>query len=652
MPAPSRRTSGILTGAALLNGGVLGWLTFFMLLPDLTPHAESPAPARSTLPDFDYTPWHALPVQHGRVKPLQSFANETIRQITGRTKFEGHDPVAIVLAWWLTGGKGAGEGFTDWEHYPFILCDHQSLRIAIYQYDPQPADPKHVSPADLRKSARFDELIADVSAARQWLQGKAHQELRPIHLKAEEVARRLVLYDQICGRAVTRLHTNALSSEQFIDVPQLMAIADKPAEIVLAEFEAKLQRHPDPLRVAALWQQPDETWHSISQLRIELKQNAEALRKDDRGIPATFNTYENVQAAYLAGDPAHFRDASTVLIARMDGQSWKGKGPFPEPTDIDLELTYNRLQPFLWSWIAMLAAAVVLFGALMLSSRIVYILGLVLYGLSLAVQTWGFYARVSISGWAPVTNMYESVIFVAFIAAIFALVLELIYRKKVIALAGAAVATLALVLADQLPLALDPRISPMVPVLRTNYWLTIHVLTIVCGYAGGTLAWGLGNISLALLAFRKGSRDHLKMLSQFTYRAMQLAVVLLATGTLLGGWWAAEAWGRFWGWDPKEVGALIALVCYVIPLHARYIGWVKDFGLAVSAVLCFAAILLSWYVVNFVVAAGLHSYGFSGGGGAWVLWAGLLNLEWVLVASLLYLKKESSVASPQTPAVA
>jgi hypothetical protein len=117
---------------------------------------------------------------------------------------------------------------------------------------------------------------------------------------------------------------------------------------------------------------------------------------------------------------------------------------------------------------------------------------------------------------------------------------------------------------------------------------------------------------------------------------MQIAVLLLATGTLLGALWAAESWGRFWGWDPKEVGALVALVCYVIPLHARYVGWVREFGLAVSAVLCFASIIVSWYVINFLLAAGLHSYGFSAGGGVGVLWATVLNLEWLAVATLIY----------------
>jgi hypothetical protein len=125
---------------------------------------------------------------------------------------------------------------------------------------------------------------------------------------------------------------------------------------------------------------------------------------------------------------------------------------------------------------------------------------------------------------------------------------------------------------------------------------------------------------------------------------VQLTVLLLATGTFLGGWWAAEAWGRFWGWDPKEVGALFALVCYVIPLHARYIGWVREFGLAVSAILCFGAILVSWYVINFVLAAGLHSYGFGGGGGPWVLWSVLLNLLWVSWTALRYRRRQLEAA--------
>ena len=289
-----------------------------------------------------------------------------------------------------------------------------------------------------------------------------------------------------------------------------------------------------------------------------------------------------------------------------------------------------------------------------MTGAIWYRAALTVFGVSLVLQAVGFGVRTAVAARAPVANMYETVIFVAFMAAVFAFVLELLYRSRVIALAGALVATLGLILADQLPLALDPKISPMVPVLRTNFWLTVHVLTIVASYAAGTLAWGLGNVRLGMLAFGSGSRLTLERLSQFTYRAMQLAVLLLAVGTFLGGCWAAESWGRFWGWDPKEVGALVALICYVIPLHARYVGWVRDFGLAVSAVLCYASIIVSWYVINFLLAAGLHSYGFSAGGGWGMLWATVLNLEWLLVTCYLYGRRpagsEADAAARQTPA--
>src|SRR5262249_53483004 len=152
---------------------------------------------------------------------------------------------------------------------------------------------------------------------------------------------------------------------------------------------------------------------------------------------------------------------------------------------------------------------------------------------------FGFYARIRISGRPPVSDMYETVIWVSFMTAMFALVLELIYRRKYIGLAGALVATFGLVLADNT--VLDATLKPLQPVLRSNFWLTVHVITIVSSYAGGALAWGLGNLALGLLAYGTPRRDLLKTLSQFTYRAMQIAVLLLAIGTFLGAWWAADS---------------------------------------------------------------------------------------------------------------
>jgi ABC-type transport system involved in cytochrome c biogenesis permease subunit len=270
----------------------------------------------------------------------------------------------------------------------------------------------------------------------------------------------------------------------------------------------------------------------------------------------------------------------------------------------------------------------------MLLSRVLYFGGLLAYAVALGWSIAGFWARVAISGRPPISNMYESVIWVAFMTAVFGLILELVYRQGVIALAGGLVSTLGLVLADQLPLTLDPKISPLVAVLRSNYWLIIHVITIVSSYAAFALAWGLGNLNLGMILFSPQRGDLIKTLSHFCYRAIQIGVIMLFLGTMLGGFWAAESWGRFWGWDPKEVWALIAFLCYIIPLHARYVGWVKDFGLAVCSVVCFSAIVMAWYGVNFVLGAGLHTYGFGGGDNAWMAWGVLLNLDLVLAGAL------------------
>jgi ABC-type transport system involved in cytochrome c biogenesis permease subunit len=113
----------------------------------------------------------------------------------------------------------------------------------------------------------------------------------------------------------------------------------------------------------------------------------------------------------------------------------------------------------------------------------------------------------------------------------------------------------------------------------------------------------------------QATASRIKPLSNFIYRAMQVGVLLCAAGTILGGVWADYSWGRFWGWDPKEVWALITLLVYLVPLHGRFAGWVNTFGLVVASVACFLSVLMAWYGVNFVLGVGLHSYGFVEGGG-------------------------------------
>jgi cytochrome c biogenesis factor len=130
----------------------------------------------------------------------------------------------------------------------------------------------------------------------------------------------------------------------------------------------------------------------------------------------------------------------------------------------------------------------------------------------------------------------------------------------------------------------------------------------------------------------QGVSTRIAGMNQLTYRAMQFGVVLLAAGTILGGIWADYSWGRFWGWDPKETWALIALLCYLAILHARYTGWIGQFGFAAWSVVAFLSVLMAWYGVNFILGAGLHSYGFASGGFTWVAAFTGLQLAYVGLA--------------------
>ncbi|MBN1911257.1 MAG: cytochrome c biogenesis protein CcsA [Pirellulales bacterium] len=218
---------------------------------------------------------------------------------------------------------------------------------------------------------------------------------------------------------------------------------------------------------------------------------------------------------------------------------------------------------------------------------------------------------------------------------------EVVARRVLIA-AGAAVGLLAYLAACLAPgEVFDREINlKMAAIVRSNFWLAIHVLVIVASYAPGALAWGLGNLSLAAFAFGPyrivdGARRPPAVCASMAgtiLKAMQLAVLLLAAGTITGAIWGDCAWGRPWGWDRKEVWALITLFVYLIVLHVRWVRWIGDLGLAVGAVFGAISILFTWYGVNFLFPGGMHAYGSGAGGQGIVLTCLAANLLLVVFA--------------------
>ncbi len=354
--------------------------------------------------------------------------------------------------------------------------------------------------------------------------------------------------------------------------------------------------------------------------------------------------------AYSAGDRPGVQTAALALGRRL---AELAPGVYPSEKELGIEVHYNSLKPYRWAWMLYLLGFLALLSSFPLASRGFTIAGFALVVSAFLTTCYGMALRILISGRPPVTNMYETIVFVSWGGVLFALIFESIYKVRFFGTTAAGLATICLLIADNVPI-FDSSIAPLVPVLRDNMWLTIHVLTIMLGYAAFTLAMGMGHLNLGLYFFAPGRAGLLKSLSLYLYRALQVGTLCLAVGTALGGIWASYSWGRFWGWDPKETWALIATLGYLSILHARMVGWVKDFGMAVGSLLGYLLVLMAWYGVNFVLGTGLHSYGF-GSGGYWYV-GGFVAFEMlVIVAALLRRRSELQRLAPPagvTPATA
>jgi cytochrome c-type biogenesis protein CcsB len=361
---------------------------------------------------------------------------------------------------------------------------------------------------------------------------------------------------------------------------------------------------------------PRATWLSLAD-----------LQKGGRGLERIGTLAAALVGAYEQRDRPSIGSAAAALNARLAGLA---PDAYPTARDLRLEVQYNRTKPFRISWMLYLLAFLLLLTSLPLASRVLGWTGLALALVAFVLHSYGMVLRSLISGRPPVTNMYESVIFVAWGAVLFALLFEIAYRARYFAACASALAVVSLILAESVPI-LDASIAPLVPVLRDNFWLTTHVLTITLGYAAFFLAMGIGHLNLGLYFFAPGRTALFKTLSLFLYRSLQVGTLLLAVGTMLGGVWASYSWGRFWGWDPKETWALIALLGYLAVLHGRFIGWFKDFGMAVGSILGFLGVLMAWYGVNFILGTGLHSYGFGSGGYTYV--GGFVAFELLVVGA-------------------
>ncbi|HKJ90433.1 MAG TPA: cytochrome c biogenesis protein CcsA [Oceanipulchritudo sp.] len=282
------------------------------------------------------------------------------------------------------------------------------------------------------------------------------------------------------------------------------------------------------------------------------------------------------------------------------------------------EFYFNQSQPFIVSLILYVFIILLVFLGWQFSPRIFLGPAYGILILALAVHTYGLILRVIITGYAPVTNLYSSAVFVGWVAVILSAVFEFFQRKGVGSLAAATVGFLSLLVAHHLGDSGDT-MEKMRAVLNSNFWLSTHVITITMGYGATFLAGFLGIIYMLYAWFRRGlSKEMQKSFHRMIFGATCFSLLFSFVGTVLGGIWADQSWGRFWGWDPKENGALMIVLWTTMMIHALRCGMIRTRGLVNLAIGANIITAWSWFGTN-MLGVGLHSYGFMDSAFFWLV---------------------------------
>jgi ABC-type transport system involved in cytochrome c biogenesis permease subunit len=440
-------------------------------------------------------------------------------------------------------------------------------------------------------------------------------------------------YTQINGPSSKQ--DNAFAS----DLNQMLADRKSPREIALA-LETRFPiyerlMHVDPMLKVLPGYRGEGEWLPLKALKINVyNPNTQKLQLVGNFTLYPDEQFDSIRRTYLALENAVLQTNQDVLVQTLSRQlatllnnnyaslaetSYKESTEktisYPSIRQLGAEVIYTQ-----YPWIALTIityafSAGLLLLAMGIQKRSIHILGLIFLIFAFCLHTSVLALRCYILGRPPVSNMFETVIYVPWIAVLASF---LLYRKLKSAFVLIASSLVALVLLTVLQVTnISSGLENVQAVLDSQYWLIIHVLLVVGSYGVFALSGILGHLYLIFFSIHKREIPAMQFINKCTIQSIYLGVAMLIPGTILGGVWAAESWGRFWDWDPKESWAFISICIYLIWIHAYTFHHIKNFGLAVGAVIGLIAISFTWYGVNYVLGTGLHSYGFGSGGEAY-----------------------------------
>lgn len=338
-----------------------------------------------------------------------------------------------------------------------------------------------------------------------------------------------------------------------------------------------------------------DKWQHISQALLG------AISTGKVPYPAT--VYGRLISAYRSGDIDGFNLAIKEYNQDLEETIPQGLN---RPR---LEFFFNQAQPFLQTMALYIIVFVLALVSWLKWPKTLGKTAAILVLFAFLLHTAGLVTRMYLQGRPPVTNLYSSAIFVGWGAVLLCLFLERFYKNGIGSVCGSAIGFVTLLIAQNLQLDGDS-LEMLRAVLDTNVWLATHVVSVTLGYSATFLAGFLGIIYILRgLLSKSFDEATAKSLGRMMYGVVCFATLFSFTGTILGGIWADQSWGRFWGWDPKENGALLIVIWNAIILHARWGGYARERGIAMLTVFGNIVTSLSWFGVN-MLGVGLHSYGF------------------------------------------
>ena len=330
------------------------------------------------------------------------------------------------------------------------------------------------------------------------------------------------------------------------------------------------------------------------------------------GISPAITFYAAMTTAYRQDKPANFNQAVQQY------RQWLGEKFVPELKKGRHEFFFNEFQPFYKSMVIYVIAFLLACAFWFNSSEWLRRSGFYLMAFAWVIHTFGLVFRMCLEGRPPVTNLYSSAIFIGWGAVILGMVLERFYRDGIGTVVGSLAGFVTQIIAHNLALGGDT-MEMLRAVLDTNFWLATHVVVVTLGYASTFVAGLLAVIYILRGLFTATMQDKTaKALSRMVYGIICFATLFSFVGTVLGGIWADQSWGRFWGWDPKENGALLIVIWNALILHARWGGIVRERGIMNLAIFGNIVTSFSWFGVN-MLGIGLHSYGFMDAAFKWLM---------------------------------